>query len=266
MTYEEISCERKEGLTEIQIQRPDHYNTFTPITTEEIKDALSEHGKDKDTRAILIMGAGDSFSAGADVKSSFEMSVMKEAGIQEIFEEGIGHYHSAIAEIQSMPKPVIAGVNGPAAGAGFSLAVACDVTFVSDDAFLKYAYTDIGLTGDGGITFFLPRLVGVKNALDIVLRSSKIRAQEAVDLGLANEVLPSEGFKEEVRERSRELAGGPTAALGWVKQMVRDSFETSLDVRLEEELETFCDALETEDFEEGVRAFLEKEEPEFQGK
>lgn len=265
MSYEEISCKRGNYLTEIILDRPDHYNTFTPKLTKEFKDAIFNHAEDEKTRAILIMGAGNKFSAGADLKTPLERSVAEEGDVEQIFREGIGRFHEAINKIQKMPKPVIAGVNGTAGGAGFSLAIACDLTLISEEASLEFAYTKSGLTGDGGPTFFLPRLVGLKKALDLVLRSPRISAQKAVDLGLATEVMSSEGFKEKVREESKKLANGPTKAFGWAKKLLRESFEVSLENRLDEELDTFCKALNTDDFEEGVRAFLEKDEPEFDG-
>ncbi len=266
MSYDEILCKRDNHLTEITIDRPDNYNTFTPTLTKEFKDAIFNHADDGKTRAILIMGSGDKFSAGADLKTPLEKSVAEESDIEEIFREGIGRFHEAINKIQKMPKPVISGVNGTAAGAGFSLAIACDLTLISDKASLEFAYTKTGLTGDGGSTFNLPRLVGLKKAMDIAMRSPKISAQEAVDLGLANEVIPSKNFKEDVREKSEKLANGPTKSLGWIKKLLRESFDVSLENRLDKELDTFCEALNTEDFEEGVRAFLENGEPEFKGK
>lgn len=266
MAYDEISCKRDNHLTEIIIDRPEHYNTFTPTLTREFKDAIFDHADDEKTRAILIMGSGDKFSAGADLKTPLEKSVTKESDIEQIFREGIGRFHEAINKIQKMPKPVIAGVNGTAAGAGFSLAIACDLTLISEKATLEYAYTKTGLTGDGGSTFNLPKLVGLKKAMDIAMRSPKISAQEAVEIGLANETIPAEEFKEKAREKSEELANGPTKALGWIKRLLRESFDTSLKSRLDRELDTFCEALNTEDFEEGVRAFLENGEPEFKGK
>ncbi len=266
MPYEEISCKKEDYLAEIIIDRPESYNTFTPTTTKEFKDAVLKHSKDEETRGILITGAGDKFSAGADLKTPLEKSIAVEKNIEQIFREGIGRFHDAIKEIQEMPKPVIAGVNGTAAGAGFSLAIACDLTLISDDATLEYAYTKTGLTGDGGVTFNLPRLVGTKKAMDIALRSPKINSQKAVELGLANEVIPSEKFKSEVRKKSKKLANGPTKAFGWVKKLFREGFDTSLEKRLEEELDTFCKALNTKDFEEGVKAFLEKGEPDFKGR
>lgn len=266
MTYEEISCERKGNLTEIKLQRPEKHNALTTTMIGELRDAFSKHRTDPETRAITLTGSGKSFCAGADVTQFGAMLGADGGNLRLAFRNEIVKLHSIISDIQRTPKPIVAGVNGAAAGAGLSLAIACDIVLISDEAFMTFAYTRIGLPGDGGSTYFLPRTVGTRKALNIALRSPRIGAREAVDMGLASEVIPSEDFEEKVREVGTELADGPTVAYGMTKRLLRRSLNRSLEDQLKEEEEAMVKAFETSDFVEGVRAFLKKEPPKFEGK
>ncbi len=265
-SYKKISIRKKNELTVIELQRPSRKNSLNPEMIGELKDALARYREDEGTRAILLTGSGDSFCAGADVKWFSEMLNDDDEEAKLSFKKEIEDFNRAMIEIQRMPKPLIAGINGSAAGAGISLAIACDITLVSDEAFFNYAYTNIGLTGDGGCTFFLPRAIGTKKALDLAMRSPKISAQEAVELGLATEVIPSENFEDRIMEIGEKLANGPTYALGKIKNLIRQSMGNSFESQLEAEEEAMCGAFETSDFrEEGIEAFLNKEKPNFKG-
>lgn len=266
MAFKKISCEKVESILEIKLDSPENMNALTPTMLEELKDTFEMQWENKKIRAVTLVGSGDSFCVGADVSIFGKMLEEDKDKVQiELKSKFLKKLHSIITEIQRIPKPIVAGVNGPAVGAGLSLALACDITLISDKAFMSYAYTKIGLTGDGGSTFFLPRIVGKKKALDLAMRSPRISAKEAVDLGLASEVIPSENFRDSVRELGMELANGPTMALGLVKGLIRQSFDKSLESQLKDEEEAMMEAAGTSDFEEGVRAFLKKKAPHFKG-
>lgn len=265
MSYEELACERENGLTEIRLERPERRNSLTPAIIEELKNAIEKHRNDPDTRAILIIATGDYFCVGADLKETAEWAGEdKEKGLLA-FRRSTEKVHQVILDIRRSSKPVIAGLNGPAAGAGLGLALAPDVTLISDDAFLEFAYSKIGLTGDAGTTFFLPRLVGLKKALDLAFRSPRIDPKEAVEMGLASEVIPSDAFEEKTRKIAKSLAKGPTKAFGMIKELMRKSYGNTLESQLENEEDFMIEALNSDDFIEGVRAFLEKDEPDFKG-
>jgi len=161
--------------------------------------------------------------------------------------------------------PIIGGIDGVAAGAGLSLAIMPDLVLVSDEARLNYAYPNIGMTGDGGSTFWLPRLVGLRKAKEITLLNEPISPEEAVDLGLANEKVPSDEFDERLNELAQQLASGPTHAMGVTKRLLTESFDNSLEEQLANETESVANAAQTEDYARGLGAFLENEEPDFVG-
>lgn len=265
MSYEEISCKSLGNLMELTFERPEQMNSLTPTMIEELNDALQNQREEPETRAIILTGSGDAFCAGADVSNFKEMLEKEDTKFQIEFRKEIESLHTFTREIHRTPKPIIAGVNGSAAGAGLSLAIACDLTLISEGSSMSYAYSRIGLTGDGGATFSLPRIVGTKKALELAFKSPRIKGEEAVELGLANEVLPAENFREKVREVGRELADGPTVAFGLMKDLLRRSPDRALEKQLEYEKEAMAEAARTSDFEEGVKAFLEKENPDFTG-
>ncbi len=266
MSYEELTCDRKNGLTEIRLKRSERRNSLAPSVIKELKETFENHRNDPDTRAILLTGSGDYFSVGADLKEAAEWAGEdKSEGLLE-FRKSTEELHTVIIDIRRSPKPVIAGVNGPAAGAGLGLALAPDITLISDDAFLEFAYTKIALSGDAGTTFLLPRLVGMKKAKDLALRSPRIDPEDAVEMGLASEVIPSDDFEGRVREIAEDLASGPTKSLAMIKELINKSYNNTLESQLEDEEDFMIEALDSEDFIEGISTFLEKGEPDFKGK
>ncbi len=213
----------------------------------------------------MITGAGKAFCAGGDLKAmKAEADAHGTAG--PFLKRLTVPVHGAIATIARMEKPVVAAVNGPAGGFGFSLALACDLVVAAESAVFTMAYTRAGLAPDGGSTFFLPRIVGPKRAFDLIANNPVLSAPEARDLGIVNEVLPDAAFAADARAYATRLAAGPTLALGAAKRLLALSPDASLEGQMEHERRAIAACARTEDFREGVAAFVDKRAPAFEGR
>jgi 2-(1,2-epoxy-1,2-dihydrophenyl)acetyl-CoA isomerase len=240
----------------IRLNRPDVLNALTLELLSELKEALtlSNAAISKDIRAVLLTGEGRGFCAGADLASN-----LLGQDVQSIVET---YYNPIINLLATMSKPVLAAINGVAAGAGMSLALACDCRLVSDKAALTVGFTKIGLSLDAGMSFFLPRLVGRGRAFELAYSNRTVTAQEAVQLGLAETLWPSEGFADAAFAFAKELARGP-ASFSYAKQLFNTSENLVEQLRLEATLQ--AKAAKTSDATEGIRAFAEKRKANFKG-
>ena len=233
------------------------------------RDLLVEHTakfeKDPKVRCVVIRGAGDHFQAGGDIKGFHKsLTTEKEAHLAG-FEMRVVKAHQAIYQIRRMNKPVIASVHGAAAGFGLSLILNCDLGIAADDSYFTLAYRHIGLSADGGATYFLPRVVGERKALEIALLGERFTAQEAKEQNILNWVVPKAQLAAETEKLARKLADGPTFALGVAKRLIRTSFDNSWDEHSHREAEGLAACAATDDHFEGLNAFLEKRKAVFKG-
>lgn len=255
-----ITVERADGIATVTFDAPERRNALDTGAADELIEAATQLGDDPDVRCIVLTHTGEFYGTGADL-SQFEGDHTDARRIREL----AGRLHEAIIRFHQAPTPVVGGIDGVAAGAGFGLALVPDLLVLSEDARLEFAYPRIGLTGDCGSTFFLPRLVGMRAAKEIVLLDEPITADRARELGLATDVVPTDDFDERVDELATQLADGPTHALGTASRLVTESYDRSLETQLAVETDCIGDAVQTEDYERGFAAFFGDEEPEFTG-
>ena len=261
---EQISVDHEEGVTRITLNRPDRLNALTSVMSDELVEAFSALREDESVRAVVLTGAGRGFCSGQDL-TEFE-EAYRSGGRPDIREHLERAYHRLIPAIVETPKPVIAAVNGVAAGAGVSLAAACDVRIASEEARFTQAFVKIGLVPDSGGTWLLPRLIGYPRALELSMTGDMVDAATALDIGLVNRVVPADVFEKEVAEFAARLAAMPTAALAAAKELFRGTLSIGLDEALHREADAQARMGETADHLEGVMAFAEKREPKFQGR
>lgn len=264
MAENPVLIERVNGLAILTLNRPEAYNAIDGLLMEAFLDALIECDEDAGVRAVMITGAGKAFCAGGNLKA---MKAEADAGrsVGRFLKKLTVLVHGAMATIARMEKPVVAAVNGPAGGYGFSLALGCDLVLASDAAMFTMAYTKAGLAPDGGSSFFLPRIVGPKRAYDMMVNNEVLSPVEAKDLGIVNRIIPADSFAEEARNYCARLAQGPTRAFGAAKRLIALSPESSLETQMEHERRAIAEAAGTEDFREGVTAFVEKRAADFKG-
>lgn len=258
MTYTKLKLEARAGALRIALDRPEVLNALDLETLDELADALTGPAADGSVRAVMITGSGRGFCAGADLGAT-----RMGGDIGALLER---HYHPVIRAIASLEKPVVAAVNGVAAGAGLSLALACDVRYASEEAVFVLGFTGIGLALDAGASYNLPRLVGAGRAYEMALSNRKVAAAEAHAIGLAERVLAAEGFEKAVFAAVAALAAGPTAAYALVKAELRAAAEGGLERQLAFEARSQAAAAATHDAAEGIAAFGEKRPPRFEGR
>lgn len=259
-----VLVEQHDAVRVITLNRPDKLNSFTDELTFTFQDALKEAEKDNKTRTIIITGAGRGFCAGQDLQSR---SISQEAGQRPSLGDSIRRrYNPIITRIRRMEKPIIAAVNGVAAGAGASLALACDFRIMADSASFIQSFTKVGLIPDSGATFLLPRLLGVTKALELMYSAEKLEAKQALELNLVNKVVPQEQVMKESMDLAQRLAKGPTKAFGLTKRAVNRAIFSDLEELLEYEASLQEVAGRSDDFQEGVKAFIEKRQPSYSGK
>ncbi|OPX83854.1 MAG: putative enoyl-CoA hydratase echA8 [Pelotomaculum sp. PtaB.Bin104] len=246
----------------ITLNRPEAMNSLDPEILLEMLEALKASHDDQAVRAVVITGAGKAFCAGGDLK--WMMSV-RNNDWKEKFDCLVRDFNTIILYIRGIEKPVIAAVNGFASGAGFSLALACDVRVVSENAKFNQAYVKIGLTPDGGSSFFLTKMLGPARATDLIFTGRMVGAQEALALGLASEVVPAGSFSERIEQVAKKFAAGPPLSYEMAKTLINEALGPALEAQLDYERDFIVSASLSNDFEEGLTAFINKREPVFKG-
>jgi 2-(1,2-epoxy-1,2-dihydrophenyl)acetyl-CoA isomerase len=260
--FETIIFEEMDGVAWIRLNRPDELNALNLPMGRELCDVAAICSTEKRIRAVVITGTGRAFCAGGDVKDMFKY--LKQTGRADIFLRDLALYlHTFVAEVVRMPKPVIAAINGIAAGGGLSMSLACDLSFAVEEARFVMAYTNIGLVPDGSSTYFLSRIVGPKKAREMIFLNEPINADEAMKLGLVNRVFSKGEFEKEVESIARRLASGPTDTYGRVKGLLRQGLIETLESQLENERQGVSLSSLHGEFREGVTAFVEKRKADF---
>ncbi|WP_299606161.1 enoyl-CoA hydratase-related protein [uncultured Aquimarina sp.] len=256
-----IQIKIENGVAWITLNRPETFNSFNREMALSLQSTLDDCESNKEVRAIVLTGNGKAFCAGQDLNevTSPELN----PGFRKILEE---HYNPIVQRIRKIEKPIIAGVNGVAAGAGANIALACDIVIASEASSFIQAFSKIGLIPDSAGTFFLPRLIGFQKASALMMLGDKVSANEAESLRMVYKAVPIESFMEEVGKIANKLAMMPTKALGLTKRLLNQSMVNNLDQQLSLESDLQIEAAETEDYSEGVNAFIEKRKPVFKGK
>ena len=259
MSYETILYEKSNGVATITLNRPQALNAFTPQMNNELSQALREAERDGEVRCVVLTGSGRAFCAGQDLKGRTRE---QRGSLGQSLRE---RYNPIILRIRNMEKVVLAAVNGIAAGAGCNLALCCDLRIASEETRFIQAFVRVGLAPDCGGSFFLPRLIGLSKAMELLLLGDPVEAQQALNLGLVAKVFPVKEFAGATRKMAEELARGPRS-IGLIKRAVNRALKSDLESQLEYEAQLQEIAGRSTDFDEGVQAFLEKRTPEFTGK
>lgn len=253
-----LKYEVESGIATITLNRPERYNAFDNALSFEFIDALKSAQRDKTVRAVVLTGAGKAFCSGQDLQDV--------AGKKRSLGESVDkRYNPMVRLITGTEKPFICRMNGVAAGAGASIALACDYVVAVDSAKMVWAFANIGLVLDSGSSYFLPRLVGRQKAFEIATLGEKISAEDALRLGIVNQVVPESELDDTVYGIAERYAKAPTKAIGLIKRMLNRSFESSLEDMLEQERFGQETTGRTEDYKEGVQSFIEKRAPKYQG-
>jgi len=260
MAYETILTSDDNGVRTITLNRPDAFNAANDQLTDELQSELKAVGKDKSVRCVVLTGAGKSFCAGQDLKA-----VMEREGPYDFAKRLRKGYNPIIERLYGMSIPTVASINGVAAGAGWSLALACDLRIASSKAVFVSAFSGIGLLPDSGMTWILPRLVGYGRALELAWLSEKVPAEQAHAMGLVHRVVEPDALAEETKALAGRLARSATRGLMLAKKALLAGYEQGLDEQLEYEAQLQRIAGRTRDYAEGVKAFNEKRQPEFTG-
>ena len=255
----EILINHNNGVCELRLNRPSVFNSFNKDMAMQLQQALDACDLDDAVRAIVITGEGKAFCAGQDLAEAMDPDGPE---LQSIVRD---HYNPIIERIRAIEKPIIAAVNGVAAGAGANIALACDIAIAKKSASFIQAFSKIGLIPDSGGTFFLPRIIGMQKAMALMMTGDKVTADQAVELNMIYKSVDDDDFETEVKQFAETIAKMPTRGLGLTKKAINASYSNTLteQLALEETLQT--EAGETYDFREGVNAFLEKRKPEFKG-
>jgi 2-(1,2-epoxy-1,2-dihydrophenyl)acetyl-CoA isomerase len=260
-----LSIEVDGDIGTLTLNRPDSLNAMSPEMIFELTLAGSWLADKAPLRGLVITGAGKAFSAGGDVNWFMNGVKDEDFDLPADVRRGAEVLHQAIVDFHRIPYPVVAAVNGPAAGAGFSFALACDTRIASENAFFACAYGRIGASPDGGMTYFLPRVVGPSRALEILLEDSNMTAQEALEEKIVRHVVPADELMPEARKLAERLGRRAPHYVKMAKQLVGVSIENSITDHLQLERHGIADSMGTDDLAEGVRAFLAGEKPKFKG-
>jgi len=261
MSEDVLLVERDGAVAVLTMNRPRAKNALDNALLEALTREIGKAAEDTSVRAVVLTGAGGAFCSGADLKAA--MSAGPE--VFDRVEEAIAAYHRITRAIVGAPKPVIAMVEGGAVGFGCDLALACDLRIMAEGAYLQEKFVKIGLMPDGGGTFWLPRLVGLARAMEIMLTGEPVNAEQALSLGIVNRVLPVSDLKRETMALAQKLAKGPPIAFAEIKKAVRQSFAGTIDAALDQEKVGQSRCLKSADCMEGVMAWMQKREPEFKG-
>jgi len=260
-----VIAERHEGVFEITLNRPEILNAVNRETIADLAAAVAEAAEDRAARAVLLRGAGPHFCAGGDITMFAELIRLPPTERQKALYRIVDTLHPLLIRMRHMPKPVVAAVQGAAAGFGLSLVLAADLAIAAEDAVFTSGYIHLGTSPDGGMTGTLARTVGLKHAAELMLLGDRFDARRALALGLVNRVVPAEALAAEAAALAARLAAGPTLAYGRTKALLQATLGDGFDAQLRRETESFAACAATEDFAEGVRAFLEKRRPVFTG-
>ena len=271
-----IRTRRDAAVGVITIDRPERFNSLDVLTSRDLRRAALQFARDEAVRAVVLQGVDGVFCSGADLKyidaggSDDDLRYLHPEsravpdGHGEIFKQILEYLHSTISEIRRAPKPFIAAVDGIAAAGGFGLAMACDLVLASPRASFEWAYSRTGLTGAESSTFLLPRLIGLRRSLELVLLNPRLDAEKALAVGLITAIHPADRFEDNVLATAQRLAAGPTAAYAGAKALLNQAAGVDrLDYHLDQELETLARSADSLEFAEGLRAFLAKREPQF---
>lgn len=257
---------KEDGIATLTMNRPEVRNALSIEMRNIMFDAIDEIEHDDTIRCVVLRGAGGHFMSGGDIKNFNNYLDMSPKERQIAFERRVHGLHPMIMSMKRMAKPVLASVEGAVAGAGLSFMTACDLAIAADTSYYAFSYINIGASPDGSGTYHLPRLVGVRKALELAIMADRFDAKEALDLGIVNWVVPEADIAEETQKLARKLASKPNQTIGAIKEMMYASHANSLETQLAMEAKNFAKCAATDDWAEGVRAFLEKRKPEFTGK
>ncbi|SLN35826.1 enoyl-CoA hydratase [Oceanibacterium hippocampi] len=263
---DDILMNKADGVATITLNRPEVLNALSEAMVQGLGEFLTDIEGDPSVRCVVLKGAGEHFMAGGDVKGFGPLAKLPPEERRRRFEARIHKLHPVIFTMRRLRQPVIASVQGAAAGFGLSLAMACDMVIAADKAFFTLAYVRIGTSPDGSGSYFLPRIVGMKKAMEIALLGDRFDAATARDLGLVNYVVPAETLEAETAKLAARFVAGPARAIANTKALLNASLGNSLESQLAREAWSFADSAASEDWAEGVTAFAEKREPRFTGK
>lgn len=258
--YETLRLEIADGVAELTLNRPEAANALNAQMARELHDAALRCDADPDVRAVIITGSGRFFCAGGDLKSF----AARGDDLPRHLKQVTADFHAAVSRFNRMDPPVIMAINGVAAGAGFSFALAGDLALAAESARFTMAYTRAGLTPDGSSTYFLPRLVGLRRAKELTLTNRTLSAAEALAWGLVTSVAPDTELMPAARTLAAELAAGPTLAFGLSKRLLDHAFNSTLETAMEDEAQAIAQAARTADGREGMAAFIEKRPARFE--
>ncbi|MBI4590596.1 MAG: enoyl-CoA hydratase/isomerase family protein [Candidatus Rokubacteria bacterium] len=262
MAYQTLLFDVKDQVATITLNRPEAYNALNLPLASEFFHAVLEVDEDPEVRCVVVTGAGKAFCAGGDVKG-FTDNLAK---VGVLLKELTTYLHGAVSRLCRSPKPVIMGINGIAAGGGMSLALAGDLVIAAESARFTMAYSKIAATPDGSSSYFLPRLIGLRRALELHYTNRVLAAREALEWGLVSRVVPDAEFPQALAGLARELAQGPTLAFASAKRLFHQSTQESLETQMELEAQAIAASGKTEDFKTGVTAFAQKQTPTFKGR
>jgi len=261
MAYETLSFDVSDGVARVALNRPEAANAFNIQICSDFFDAAIACDERDDIRAVVLTGEGSMFSAGGDLKFFTAQGDALGATLKEI----TGLLHAAIGRMAHMDAPVVGAINGMAAGAGFSLAAACDYAIAAKSARFTLAYTAAGLSPDGSSTWFLPRLIGLRRARELMLTNRMLSADEALDMNIIDRVVADDALEDEAMALAKQFAEGPTRAYGATKRLLQETWSSGLEVQMDRETRSISDLTRTADAREGISAFIEKRKPDFKG-
>ena len=263
---EQTKTELADGLMRIVLDRPGALNPLSTLMADEVRAAIDEAAGDERVRAVLLTGAGRAFSSGADLGAGGNQQPLTAEGKPDVLTGLREHYNPLILAVRELPKPVVAAVNGPAAGVGCSLALACDLVIAAESAYFLMAFANVGLTVDGGASAFLTARVGLARAAEMALLAERLPAPKALEWGLINAVSGDDALGAEAEELAGRLAGGPTLSYAASKRLLNQHAYPDLAAQLDREAVAQQAQAESEDFVAGVVGFLGKQQPDFKGR
>ncbi len=261
MEFRTLLFDVRDHVAHITLNRPDAANSINEDMGRDLMHAALRCDEDPEIRAVLISGAGKIFSGGGDLKAFSAKGDQLPYHVKEI----TTYLHAAVSRLTRMDAPVVAAVHGAVAGAGMSIAIACDILVAAETTRFTVAYTRAGLTPDGSATYFLPRIVGLKRALELTLTNRMFSAQEALQWGLVTRVVPDNDLLAQARAIAVQLAAGPTRAYGVSKRLLHSGWAETLETQMENESQAIADSARSADAREGITAFLEKRTPKYKG-